>query len=126
MPDQAKPVTLPRRRLLRLSVRGLIVLVLVIGGSLGCHCAQPRVQRDAVAAIRHAGGEVYYNDDTHHWAPKWLLDWLGVDFFNHVQIVMISGDWSDAGMEHVGRLRALEEFNYQDISTPTTADCLGE
>ena len=35
MTDQAKPVSRPWRRFLRFSVRGMIVVVLVIGGWLG-------------------------------------------------------------------------------------------
>ena len=35
MTDQAKPVSRPWRRFLRLSVRGLIVLVLLIGAGFG-------------------------------------------------------------------------------------------
>ena len=35
MPDQAKPVSRPWRRFLRISLRGMIVVVLVVGGWLG-------------------------------------------------------------------------------------------
>lgn len=50
--------SLPWQRLLRPSVRGLIVLVLVVGAGLGwlVRCAQ--IQREAVAAIQNAGGLV--------------------------------------------------------------------
>jgi TRAP-type C4-dicarboxylate transport system permease small subunit len=49
MPDQ----TLPRswRRWLRFSVRGLIIVVLLIGGWLGWLVRSAHVQRDAVVAI---------------------------------------------------------------------------
>ena len=47
----AVPVARPWRRFLRLSVRGLIVLVLVIGAGLGWLVRSAHIQRDAVAAI---------------------------------------------------------------------------
>jgi hypothetical protein len=87
----------PRRRYLRLSVRALIVLVLVIGGGLGWFVHSVRIQRDAVAAIRKAGGLVWYDWQANAagktlptgrpWAPNWLVDALGVDYFGYVVIV---------------------------------------
>ena len=49
------------RRRLRLSIRGLIVLVFIIAGWLGWVVNGARDQRDAVAAIRRAGGFVQYD-----------------------------------------------------------------
>jgi hypothetical protein len=46
---------------LRFSVRGLIVLVLVVGGWLGWTVRSSRIQRDAVAAIRKADRSVSYD-----------------------------------------------------------------
>ena len=54
MPDQARPVRRPWRRSLRFSVRGLIVLVLVIGAGLGSLVRSARIQREAVAAIKNS------------------------------------------------------------------------
>ena len=61
MTSQPDPLLRPWRRFLRLSVRGLIVLVLVIGAGLGWIVHQAHVQRDAVAAIKNAGGSVKYD-----------------------------------------------------------------
>ncbi len=55
-----EPSASPRRRRLRISVRGLMVLVLVLGGGFGWFCHRARIQRDAVAAVRHVGGSVIY------------------------------------------------------------------
>jgi hypothetical protein len=57
----AGPVSRPWRRYLRFSVRGLIVLVLVIGAGLGWIVRSARMQREAVAAIKNAGGSVSYD-----------------------------------------------------------------
>jgi hypothetical protein len=47
-------------KLLVISVRGLIVLVLVVGTGLGWTVGSAHIQRDAVAAIRQAGGNAFY------------------------------------------------------------------
>ena len=82
------------RRFLRFSVRGLIVLVLVIGVWLGWIVRSARIQREAVAAIQHAGGQVAYDWENVHrskWSekliyprpnrkpiwPQWLIHALG-------------------------------------------------
>ena len=49
------------RKFLRFGVRGLIVLVLVVGAGLGWIVRQAHIQRDAVAAIKEAGGSVRYD-----------------------------------------------------------------
>ena len=46
---------------LRINLLGLMVLVLVIGASLGWLVRCARVQRESAAAIRKAGGMVGYN-----------------------------------------------------------------
>jgi hypothetical protein len=56
MPEQLSPKAWRRR--LRISVRGLIVLVLIIGAELGWIVQGARIQREAVAAIRRDGGVV--------------------------------------------------------------------
>jgi len=89
----AGPASRPWRRFLRVSVRGLIVLVLVTGAWLGWIVRSARIQRDAVAAIAETGGDVNYNWEwkdgvpvpaARPWAPRWLVDLLGVDYFGHV------------------------------------------
>jgi hypothetical protein len=56
MSAQSDHATHRWRKFLRFSVRGLIVLVLVIGAALGWFVRGARTQRDAVAAIERAGG----------------------------------------------------------------------
>ena len=61
MPDQANAVSRSWRRYLRFSVRGLIVLVLVIGAGMGWIVRSARIQREAVAAIVNDRGGVLYD-----------------------------------------------------------------
>ncbi len=119
---QAKPVSRPWRRFLRFSVRGMIVLVLVIGGWLGWIVRSARIQREAVAAIENAGGRVAYDwewSNGNHfpggkpWGPGWLVDLIGLDYFGHVTLVVInfSPKVSVATTEQIGRLTRLECLN---------------
>jgi internalin A len=113
------PVSPRRRRFLRLSVRGLIVLVLVIGGGLGWLVHSARIQREAVAAIQRAGGIVRYNLEPNNGntvpagglpAPPWLSDLIGIDYFGHATSVVAKqrSTTSDAVIAQVGRLTRLE------------------
>jgi internalin A len=93
-----EPVSRPWRRFLRFSVRGMIVLVLVIGGWLGWIVRSARIQREAVTAIKKAGGEVWYDWQWHNgrkfpgkpWAPEWLIRAIGGDYFGRVAGVRYS------------------------------------
>ena len=129
MPDQAKPVTRPWRRFLRFSVRGLIVLVLVIGGGLGWLVRSARIQREAVAAIKSAGGLVFYDgkwiDGVHDsaattWAPRWLVDLVGFDYFGRVTMVAIDSFSTAAKTKTspVGDLASLQQSRTRESSFP--------
>jgi hypothetical protein len=98
----------------RLSVRGLMVIVLCVGAWLGSIVRAARTQRDAVAAIIRAGGGVWYSWNRMNvngqpiWVrrdpewPKCLVDRLGVDYFGHVAIVNLTGDgnrWNPKNLE---------------------------
>ncbi len=95
-------VARPRRRSWRLSVRGLMVLVLVVGGVLGWKARRASVQRRAVETIKAAGGMVAYdyqtlpNDQYQLGAspptPRWIRERLGDELFQEVVAVRV-GDY---------------------------------
>jgi hypothetical protein len=58
MMDQQQTSSRWWRRYARFSVRGLIVLVLLVGGGLGWMVRSARDQRGDVKAIEAAGGDV--------------------------------------------------------------------
>ena len=116
-----------RRLIPRLSVRGLMVLVLIVGGWLGWVVRSARVQREAVAAIDRAGGFVRYDfqevipsfeQPRPPW-PRWLVDALGVDYFAQVVAVDFGpapypetvDRIDDAVMAQIGRLSHLESLS---------------
>ena len=126
MPDQSKPVSRPRRRFLRFSVRGMIVVVLLIGGWLGWIVRSARIQREAVSAITTSGGSVKYDWEEmparssamrRPWAPEYFVNLVGVDYFGHVTTVGVSLP-TDETFAQVGRLTQLETliFEANDVS----------
>jgi hypothetical protein len=118
MPDQPRPKS--RRFGLRISVRGLIVLVLVVGVWLDWIVHRAKVQREAVAAIERAGGDVMYDWQWQYnapargrpWAPRWLVDRVGIDYFGHVTLVNLvhRGSEVESAIRHVSRLGRLQEL----------------
>jgi hypothetical protein len=134
MTDQAKPVPRAWRRFLRLSVRGLVVLVLVIGVSLGWLVRGARIQREAVAAITKAGGAVEYDWEWNNGksisrgnsrAPKWLVDLIGVDYFGHVTVVWLARAESDAVIAQVARLTRLQYLGMWSLNDTRLANLKG-
>jgi internalin A len=136
MPSET--VSRPWRRFLRLSVRGLIVLVLVLGVWLGWLVHSARIQRDAVAAIKSAGGRVSYDWEWNNGkslpagkpsAPQWLVDLIGVDYFDHVTYVFLTPSVADdAAFAQVGRLTHVQTLIHDqsswdcEFTTPTLSD----
>ena len=107
-----------------------MILVLVLGGGLGWLADLARrahSQRDAVRAIRKADGVAWYDWGYKSgerpsswkgepWAPKWLVERLGEDYFGRVVAVHQYGEFirtpkfTDEDMVHVGRLEGLVEL----------------
>jgi len=117
--DQPKAISRTWWSYVRSSLRGLLVLVLVIGAALVWVVRPARIQRDAVAAIERAGGQVAYdweyfngmpNRNARPWAPKLLVDLVGVDCFGHVAWIDLRGTRPDAVMPHVGQLDQTENL----------------
>jgi internalin A len=108
-----------RRR--RAIARAVIATALVLGVLYGWREYLVGTQRDAVAAIERAGGNVSYDWEWRNgrplppgskppW-PNWLIRALGRDLFGHVVAVWLGGRKGaadDALMTRVGRLERLE------------------
>jgi hypothetical protein len=114
------------RRYLRFTVRGLLVLVVVIGVWMGWLARSARIQREAVSAITRAGGSVTYDWEWRNgtpipagkpWAPQWLVRLIGVDYFDHVTAAQLEGSWSaaDAAIVQVGRLTQLQLLYLNEV-----------
>src|SRR4051794_37552902 len=100
-----------------------VLLVLVLGVLLGWLIRSARVQREAVAAIERAGGQVTYDwswdydvametpRPASRWRP-WLAAHLGPDYVGNVVRVTLAGGpitpAADAPLAEVGRLGRLE------------------
>ncbi len=107
-------------RYVRFSVRGLMVLVLMSAVWLGWLVRSARIQRETVTAIERAGGSAGYDlgwtDDRllqkrGSWAPTWLVDVLGVDYFVSVVDLAFSGTCTDRELGRAGSLSRLEQLS---------------
>jgi hypothetical protein len=130
MSARSNPVPHPWRSYLRFSVRGLIVFVLVIGAGLGWVLRDAHIQRDAVAAVIKAGGNLLHDWQWSNgkpvpggkpWAPEWLTNLIGVDYFSDVTAVRVfsSSSTTDATIAKVARLPRLENLS---INSPNVGD----
>jgi hypothetical protein len=98
-------------------VRGLIIIVLLVGGWLGWVARSERIQREAVAAILGAGGWVVYDSKSTYMGPAHAnpitgqphaaLDAISANYFHHVSSAGLPAEISDRDLAHVGRLPAL-------------------
>jgi hypothetical protein len=98
----------------RFSVSSLIAFTALTGCLLGWLTHNARVQRETVAAIRAAGGTVGYEgalEDSTWWPPNFLLDNLGIDYFDRVTVIYLTDSRSaDSVLPQVGRLHWLREL----------------
>jgi hypothetical protein len=98
-----------------MSLRALMLLIVVVAGWLGWICHRARVQREAVAAIERAGGQVWFNWQLKNGVvtggePGWLRRRLGPGFFEEVKDVQGFSKVGDALMPHVGHLHHLDSL----------------
>lgn len=89
------------RKWSRLSVRGMMLVVLAVALGLGWQLQRIREQREAVEAVRKFGGWVYYDHDfvgdkptpgREPRAPRWLRERLGDEPFQTVRMVSLVYD----------------------------------
>lgn len=129
-------VSRPRtaRRWLRLSVRGLILIVLFIGGGLGWFEHRARVQRDAVAVLESVNAQIDYDLDTYqegvpiNRCVKWLVEVFGIDRVATVDEVYGGPKFNDTAMAAVSRLVSLRKLSIVDcpVTDAGVAAGLGE
>ncbi len=127
----ANPTSRPWRRFLRFSVRGMIVVMLVVGGWLGWIVRSARIQREAVAAIRKAGGGTSYRwisdrnvsvSRSSQWVPQWLIERVGPDYFDDVVQVEFTRERTaatDLEMRHIENLTKLERIRLYGVRAST-------
>ncbi len=112
------------------SLRALLVLVLVVGGTLGWIVREARVQRDAVATVQRLGGQYRYEWEAQNRRPtavplpgwrKWLINLLGPDYVGPVTQVDIGFGGSKViptadDLASIGRLARLERLSITSIA----------
>ena len=84
-----------------------------------------RIQREAVAAIRAGHNVVVYEErkagnapgSVHQMAPRWLVKFLGVDYFRNVVTVYLGR----VSQEELIQVRRLGKVRYLLITMPTDA-----
>jgi Leucine-rich repeat (LRR) protein len=108
------------RKLLRVSMRTLVVVVLLIGGGMGWLVRSARIQHAAVSAVLSVGGSVMYDwewnkrkgytGSSKSWVPKWASDRIGIDYFDHVTSIWLyyTTTDTDTTLIPVARLTQLE------------------
>jgi hypothetical protein len=123
-----------KRLPVRLSVRTLIVVVFVIAGALGWLTHRARLQRQAIAAVLKAGGNIEYGDERHagvslspgffSWISarlrNWLIKNLGEEYgLTVVWVNLRDTDFNDADL---ARLAALDRIEYLDLGGTKVSD----
>jgi hypothetical protein len=97
-------------------------MVLLAGCAIGGYVYSTRVQRDAAAAIERAGGTVIYSwqveggvvrPGARPWAPRWLVNRLGADYFGHVVEVRLNERGDESVLAEVAKLGRLETLVVQ-------------
>ena len=103
MEDSLESIEKPVKRKLRwhqFSLRSLLIFVTLFGVAcswFAVKMGQAKRQKQIVEILEKYGCGIEYDGETHtsnEWfiedtlAPKWLQDWLGLDFFSHVSCVI--------------------------------------
>jgi hypothetical protein len=118
-----------KRRWMRYSVRGMLLLVTVFAVWLGVLVHPINKQKQVVAWVRDQKGEFYYDFEWDHETgapiedatppgPDWLRDLIGIDYFADVVMVDLSG----TGNPDVTPLLELESLQVLDLSFTPVSD----
>ena len=102
------------RRIFRFSLASLLILISVCGIWMGWRANRVRHQQRVVAAIGEIGGQVNFSEGSaaDRWAPTWLRDWLGEDYFRRVTGIDLQGcEASDELVADIARLRDVQHLS---------------
>ena len=123
------PSSSPRRGWPRISLRGLMILIVVVAVPTGWAARTIRAQRAAVAAVRAGGGSVAFDWQFERVgtapngrpiyrkepaAPAWLRRWLGDELFEAVQTVRFPGRATPEAPAALVQCDRLERFDLGD------------
>ena len=113
------PSTKRRRPWLSFSLRGLLLLVLVLAVLCGWKMNQVNRQRRAIESIRELGGAVHFNTSPYFKdlekqnrfePPSWLRRLCGDDFFDYVVGVRLGGKHVD-DISFIADLTMIQDLN---------------
>ena len=87
-----------KRRWLQFSLASLLLVMTVLGLSLGLWTDSARRQEQAAEALRQKGWRIVYHHEMESPAkpvppgPAWVREWLGIDYVDYVEAVGFEGD----------------------------------
>lgn len=131
--------TPPRRRRFQWGLRGLMLAVLVVGGLSGWMAHVIRTQREAIAAVKAAGGHPRFDwsreqvettrpDGTKRLLPRrepnaspWLRRWLGDELFQVVVSVSFDRPVTPEAFAALDRFAALNRLSFSQTE-PISVD----
>ena len=135
-PADSSPSPPTSRRWLRLSLRGLMILVLIIGGFAGWAAHKIRTQRAAVAVLKAAkqsirydyqvkplqtvNGRYVYQDEPS--APRWLRRIVGDELFQEVGWVSLGQPVTPEVIDAVAKCGRITRFTMS--GSATDAECV--
>ena len=121
--DNPEPNSTPQRQRFRFNIASLVLVVFMLGLWLAWFARSARTQREALAAITKAHGQVLYDWQWRngHWVPsgkkpsvpQWLVDAFGIDCFGSVTYVSIPHP-SESELSHIGNLDQLRTLVITD------------
>jgi len=112
-----KPLSKPKRRFFRVSLRTFLLLLTVGCVWLGWKVNKANKQRAAVAWVQKTGGQVWYNhqlDGADPPGPNWLRDRIGIDFLANVALVNCDGNYILTDVSPVRSLPLLRRLSLRN------------
>ena len=120
----------------RFRLRALLLLLTVVACWLGYMVHSARKQQETVSAIKDFGGSVMYDFEVDEsgwsipnaqpWAPEWLLDFVGQDFFHRVVCLVFRESDTPVALEDnhelVRRLAQMNHVRIVDVSGHNATD----